>query len=187
MQIQYPELGICGLSCRLCPSYHAQGASRCGGCKSANRMAVGCPFITCAVKQKGIEFCWECAEGETCPKWRRHRTASTQYDSFVCYQKLEENIALVQRAGVNAFEKTQQARAKLLRHMLDQFNEGRSKTYYSIAATVMEIAELQTALAQAKRAAATMPLKERAKLLHALLDEIAASKQYVLKLRKPKP
>lgn len=57
MQVDYPEIGICGLSCRLCPSYHIEGKSRCAGCKSANRMAVGCPFITCAVKKKGIEFC----------------------------------------------------------------------------------------------------------------------------------
>jgi hypothetical protein len=27
-------------------------------------MAVGCPFITCAVKKKGIEFCWDCEENE---------------------------------------------------------------------------------------------------------------------------
>lgn len=186
MQIKYPEIGICGLSCRLCPSYHSQAESRCGGCKSSSRMAVGCPFITCAVKNKGIEFCWECEEGETCDKWHAHRKASRTRDSFVCYQKLEDNIAFVQRDGVKEFERLQKARERVLRHILDGFNEGRSKTYYSIAATVMEIEELKTALSQAKAQSKGLALKEKSLVLHSLLDEIAERKQYILKLRKGK-
>ena len=186
MQIKYPEIGICGLSCRLCPSYHAQGESKCGGCKSANRMAVGCPFITCAVKRKGIEFCWQCEESETCQKWCDHRQAGRKYDSFVCYQKLEANIAFIRRDGVKAFERTQKAREKLLREMLQEFNDGRSKAYYSITATVMEIEELKSALSQAMSNSAGLGMKERSKVLHSLLDEIAERKHYVLKLRKQK-
>ncbi len=184
MRIKYPEIGICGLSCRLCPSYHAQGESRCGGCKSANRMAVGCPFITCAVRRKEIEFCWECEESETCAKWRAHRQASLKYDSFVCYQRLEENIAFIERDGVKAFGNAQKAREKLLVEMLNGFNDGRSKTYYSIAATVMEIGELKGALSVAQSRAGGMEMKEKCKLLHSLLDDIAARKHYTLKLRK---
>ena len=54
MQFKYPEIGICGLSCRLCPMHNTETESRCLGCKSSSRMAVGCPFITCAIKNKGI-------------------------------------------------------------------------------------------------------------------------------------
>jgi hypothetical protein len=186
MQIKYPEIGLCGLSCRLCPSYHAKGESRCGGCKSKSRMAVGCPFITCAVKRRGIEFCWECEEGETCAKWREHRAFSETYDTFVCYQKLEDNIAFIQQNGVKKFDQAQKARERLLRDMLVEFNEGRSKTYYSIAATVMEIAELKTALSQAKSQSTGLEMKEKSQVLHSRLDEVAESKQYVLKLRKHK-
>ena len=184
LQIKYPEIGICGLSCRLCPSFHSQGESRCGGCKSVNRIAVGCPFITCAVKRKHIEFCWECNESETCDKWRKHRNASKKHDSFVCYQKLDDNIAFIQRDGVIAFERTQQAREKLLRAMLQGFNDGRSKTYYSIAATVMEIEELKTALSTARKKPSGMGTTEKSKVLHSLLDDVAKKKHYILKLRK---
>ena len=58
MEPQHVETGVCGLSCRLCPRHHMEGESRCSGCKGEMRMAVGCPFITCALKRKGIEFCW---------------------------------------------------------------------------------------------------------------------------------
>jgi hypothetical protein len=38
MKIKYPEIGICGLSCRLCPHYHIEGESKGGGCKTESRI-----------------------------------------------------------------------------------------------------------------------------------------------------
>ncbi len=184
MPIEYPEIGICGLSCRLCPNYHTEGESKCGGCKSAYRMGAGCPFITCAVKKKGLEFCWQCAESDACEKWRKHREASREHDSFVCYQKLEANIAFIRQHGVAAFQETQQNRERLLDEMLRDFNEGRSKRYYCVAATVLEIEELETALAQAGENSTGLAIKDKAKVLHAILDEIAENRRYCLRLRK---
>jgi len=184
MKIEYPGIGICGLSCRLCPTYHIDGKSRCFGCKSEFRMAVGCPFITCAVKKKEIEFCWDCEENETCEKWRHHREFSKKYDTFKCYQKLEDNISFIQKNGVDEFEKLQKTREKLLKEMLRDFNEGRSKRYYCIATTVLEIDELKEALDQAKKQAKSLGIKERSKVLHSLIDETAKRKNYLLKLRK---
>jgi hypothetical protein len=182
--IEYPAIGICGLSCRLCPTYHAVGKSRCGGCKSAYRMGAGCPFITCALKRKGIEFCWQCGEGETCERWLGHRAYSREHDTFVCYQNLEENIAAVRRDGVRRFQEVQQVREQLLIEMLRGFNEGRSKRLYCIAATVLELDELRAALAQAEVDAGELDLKGRARALHAILARIARQRGYHLKLRK---
>jgi len=184
MNIQYPEIGICGLSCRLCPCFHTQGASRCVGCKSDYRMGAGCPFITCAVKRKGIEFCWDCAEGETCPRWAGHRQFRLEHDTFVSYQKLEDNIRFVRQHGIEPFEADQKQREQILRAMLAEFNEGRSKRLYSIAATVMEIEELEAALLQARNTSQGMDIKEKARVLHTILNAIASEKRYVLTLRK---
>jgi len=184
MITKYPEIGICGLSCRLCPRYHTESKSRCGGCKSEFRMSAGCPFITCAIKKKGIEFCWQCKENETCEKWRKHRGFSKQVDSFICYQKLEDNIAFIQKNGVNEFEKLQKTRENLLKDMLQKFNEGRSKSYYCIAATVLEIEELEEALTKAKKDSTGLEIKASSKVLHSILNEIAERKNYYLKLRK---
>ncbi|UCD14553.1 MAG: DUF3795 domain-containing protein [Thermoplasmatales archaeon] len=184
MTIKYPEIGICGLSCRLCPRYHTETESKCGGCKSKVRMAVGCPFITCAIKRKDIEFCWECNENKLCEKWRKHREAGKQHDSFKCYQKLEDNISLIQKNGISDFQKEQKIREELLKEMLKDFNEGRSKNYYCIAITILEIEELKDALTKAKINSNKLDIKERSKALHSLLDEIAEKKKYFLKLRK---
>jgi len=184
MTISYPEIAICGLSCRLCPHYHTEGRSRCGGCKTESRISAGCPFITCALKKKGVEFCWDCKEQETCEKWARHRKAGKTADSFKCYQTLEDDIAFIQKDGVEAFENLQKKRESLLNEMLAEFNEGRSKSYYCIAATVLTMAELEKALAEAKKKSLGLLLKEKAGVLHALLDDVARQRNSLLKLRK---
>lgn len=184
MQIEYTQIGICGLSCRLCPRYHTETKSKCAGCKSENRMVVGCPFITCAVKKKEIEFCWDCEENKTCEKWKNHREFGKQHDTFKCYQKLENNISFIQKHGVIEFEKVQKTREKLLKEMLQNFNDGRSKNYYCIAVTIFEIEELKKALTKAKKDSVGLEIKGKSKILHSVLNEIAGRKNYCLKLRK---
>ncbi len=184
MAFKYPEVGVCGLSCRLCPRHYTKGKSRCGGCKSDYRMAIGCPFITCAVKRKGLEFCWECKENKTCEKWNNHREFSKQYDTFKCYQKLEEDIVFIQINGIEEFERLQKIREETLKEMLLDFDEGRSKSYYCIAASVLEIEDLKKVLKEAKEKSRGLEIKEKSKVLHSLIDTVARRKNHFLKLRK---
>jgi hypothetical protein len=68
--------------------------------------------------------------------------------------------------------------------MLDGFNEGRLKSYFYLAATVMEVDELENALEVARVGSISFDIKEKARLLHSILDSTAAEKKYYLKLRK---
>ena len=88
------------------------------------------------------------------------------------------------RNGVPDFENDQIVRETLLRRILEEFNDGRSKSYYCIAATVMEIRELEKALAEAESNSAGFNKKGKAKLMHSLLDKVAERKSYYLQLRK---
>ena len=184
MTIRYSEIGVCGFSCRLCPSYHTEAASRCGGCKTKMRMAVGCPFITCAVKKKGIEFCWDCEESLSCEKWGKHRDAGKQHDSFKCYQKLEDDIRFIQENGVDNFEEVQKLREQLLGQMLSEFNEGRSKSYYCIAATILGIEELEEVIGKACKESNGLDIRGKSKVMHSMLDSIASKNKYYIRLRK---
>lgn len=184
MDIGYPEIGVCGLSCRLCPTYNSISASRCAGCKSEGRMKVGCPLITCAVKRKGIEFCWQCPDHDNCEKWHSHREWGRSHDSFVCYQRLENNIFFIEHQGVFAFAADQEERQRLLSIMLAEFNEGRSKSFYCIAATVMGIQEIMRAIDLARDESKGADIKTKSKALHAILGKIAQERNYSLKLRK---
>ena len=147
-------------------------------------MAVGCPFITCAVKRKRIEFCWDCKEHDICKKWKQHRESGKRRDSFKSYQTLEDDILFIQNNGINEFENTQKTRELLLRDMLRQFNEGRSKSYYCIATTVLNTAELKEAIDWAKKHSKGLSVKEKSRILHSILDSTAKKENRVLKLRK---
>ena len=147
-------------------------------------MGAGCPFITCALKKKGIEFCWDCTEPTTCEAWMNHRESGKKVDSFTCYQNLEDAIAFMQKNGVDEFEKAQKIKENLINGMLREFNDGRSKSYYCIAATVMETGELEEALTLARQNSDGLNIKEKTRVLHSVLDEIARQKNYYLKLRK---
>jgi hypothetical protein len=68
--------------------------------------------------------------------------------------------------------------------MLAEFNEGRSKIYYCIAATVMDMDELREVLGRAREQSTGLDTKARSVLLHSMLDEIARRKGYLLKLRR---
>jgi hypothetical protein len=184
VKIKYPEIGICGLSCRFCPHYQTNAKSKCHGCKSKDRMALGCPFITCAVKKKGIEFCFECEESSTCELWKNHRENGKKSDSFVCYQELEANVSFIKEYGVDKFERIQKDKEKLLKRMLSEFDDGRSKSYYCIATTILNENELNKALSKAESEAEGLDQKEKAKLLHSILDDIAVKKGKCIKLRK---
>ena len=147
-------------------------------------MGAGCPFITCAIKKKGIEFCWRCKERTSCKKWSKHREVSKRIDSFKCYQTLEADISFIIENGVDEFEKNQKIREKLLKDMLQNFNEGRSKSFYCIAATILQIEELDAAVIQAKKVSEKFDIKDKSKTFHSILDEVAKNKHYLLELRK---
>ena len=147
-------------------------------------MSVGCPFITCAIKKKGIEFCWECKDSNTCEKWKKHREFGKVKDSFKCYQTLETDISFIIKNGLDEFIKQQKIREKYLKEMISKYNEGQSKSYYCIASTVFEINELKEALEKARKETKGLGVKEKALFLHKIIDEIAKEKKYNLKLRK---
>ena len=136
MEAKYKEIGVCGLACRLCPGYVMKTKSKCHGCKTDWRLRGPCSILHCAVK-RNIEFCGDCKENKSCEKWKKHRESGKIYDSFKCYQKLEEDINFIQIHGLIEYRKSQKIRESLLWKMLDQFNEGRSKSYYCIATTVL--------------------------------------------------
>lgn len=184
MQIAHVEVGVCGLSCRLCPAYHRETKSRCPGCKSEYRIGAACAFLNCAIKKKGIEFCGFCLEKTNCEKWRKHRETGKRADSFVSYQKLEDNIAYIEKHGMLDFEKQQKKKEEILRTMLKEFNDGKSKNLYCVAATIIEIEELKTVLQEAQERTRNLELKEKNQVLYKLLDYIATRDNLKLKLRK---
>ena len=187
---KYPTLGCCGLDCGLCPRYYIKGRSRCPGCCGPDffNKHPGCGHITCCVKKKSLEVCGEC-DDFPCSKfdlWFGNEAG----DSFVTHKKTEPNLYFIKKHGVKKFIEQQKERIKLLEEMLEGFNEGRSRSFYCIAATLLSIDDIKKLIDLAKKEVKTLgvrkdDVKSKAKILRETIQDVADEKGVDLKLRKP--
>ncbi len=183
---RYPTLGCCGLDCGLCPRYHTVSSSRCPGCCGPGffNKRSSCPFITCCAEKKRLETCAQCDEFP-CSRFK----GGDRSDSFVTKQRSLPNLNMVKEGGLEQFIKQQRQRIKLLEVMLKEFNEGRSKNLYCLAAALLPIADIEVSLTKAEQEAQDNSIKPeniktRANILRRFLNSTANERGVELKLRK---
>ena len=188
---KYPTLGCCGLDCGLCPRYYTEGDSRCPGCCGSDffNKHPGCGHITCCVKKHNLEVCTLC-DDFPCDKFKSW-FGNEAYDSFLTHRKVESNLYFIKKHGLEAFIKQQKERIKILKELLDEFNDNRSKSYYCIATTLLPIEDIKKSVDNAKRDIKNLNIKKddyktKAKILKKNIQEIADKKNIDLKLRKTK-
>lgn len=186
----YPTLGCCGLDCGLCPRYYTTGSSKCPGCCGQDffNKHPSCSYITCCVKKKNLEVCAQC-DNFPCSKFESLLTDGTEYDSFLTYKKVNSNLSYVKKYGIDKFINQQKDRIKLLGIMLKHYNEGRSKSFYCIATTLLPIKDLETSLNETEQKLKaskikTHDIKAKSKIIKNLLIDFADKKGIELKLRK---
>ncbi len=178
----YPTIGVCGLDCGLCPRYYTQGPSRCPGCGGLgfSNKHPSCSFITCCVKKKKLEVCGQCAEFpcakfKTKQDYRRGESLSYPPD-----RKVLSNLRFIKEKGINEFMKQQRQRIRLLQTMIDEYDDGRSRSFFCRAAALLAPAALKKTLHAAKRAKAGN-VRDNAKALKTLLEEVAVSEKLALR------
>jgi len=98
-------------------------------------------------------------------------------------------LNFIKEQGIDEFVKQQKRRIELLEIMLKHFNEGRSKSFYCIATTLLSIEDLETALDKTKQEIkaeniGTDDFKTRSKIFKGFLNNSATSEGIELKLRK---
>jgi len=182
---KYPTIACCGLDCGLCPRYYTEGPSRCPGCCGPDFFKVnpGCGYITCCVKKRKLEVCAECLDF---PCKRFDGWFGTKpYDSWICHRKAEPNLKFIKEKGLKEFIKQQQKRIDLLKTMLNDFNDGRSKSFFCLSATLLSIQGLESAIKEVSVKTKKEDMKTRAKALKEKLKEIAEKEKVELKLIKP--
>jgi hypothetical protein len=179
---RYPTIGVCGLDCGLCPRYYTAGPSRCPGCDGPDFRSKhpSCSFITCCVKKKkNLEVCGQCPDFP-CPKFKseeeyRHVKESPSYPP---QSNILPNLNAIKEHGIESFIQQQRRRIELLEKMIEDFDDGRSRSYYCRSAASLDPADLESSLAaavQRVKADYIKPndVKTKAKLLRSLLDELA--------------
>lgn len=168
----HPTIGCCGIDCGLCPRYYTDGASRCPGCCGEGFASKhpSCGYITCCVNKRGHEVCAECADF-SCRKFDKE---TGERDSFVTHRKIMPNQRMIAEVGMGAFIHQQQQRIAFLKTALSRYDDGRSKSFLCLAATLLSTDGLSEALA----------LAGKGESLKAVLIHLAEDEGQELKLRK---
>lgn len=175
----YPTIGVCGLDCGLCPRYYIVGVSRCPGCAGPDffNKHPSCSFITCCVKKRGLEVCAECSEFP-CSKFKSSEEYQRlkQSPSYSPYKKVMPNLNFIRKHGVKKFIEQQGKRIESLETMIENFDDGRSKSFFCKAAALLDLASLRSSLDKATKKIKANNIrqndvKSRARILKAILEE----------------
>jgi len=186
----YPTVGCCGLDCGLCPRYYTIGSSKCPGCCGPDffNKHPSCSYITCCVTKKRLEACGQCGEFP-CSKFDPWLEKGGEYDSFLTHKKAKPNLDFIRTNGLERFIEQQRKRIGLLEKMLKNFDDGRSKSFYCIATTLLPITDLETSLEKTEQRLKTDKVnlddtRTTSKILKGFLSESAARNEVELRLRK---
>jgi hypothetical protein len=178
---KYPSIGVCGLDCGLCPRYYTVGSSRCPGCGGNEFFSrhPSCSFITCCVKKKNLEVCAECM-GFPCSKFKRDEEYQQlkESSSYPSCKKVMWNLNFIKTYGIGKFMEQQECRIKLLETMIENFDDGRSRSFFCKAAALHEVAILSSSIEKATRKINTDNInrndtKTKAKIFKEILYEMA--------------
>jgi len=178
---KYETIGACGIDCGLCPRFYTQGNSRCPGCGGLNfkEKHPSCGALTCCVKN-GFETCADCKDFPC----QRFKSESTGYDTFVTHKKMFSNIEDIKENGIEQFIEKQKIRIDILNDFLINYDDGRTKSFFSQTCALLPINKLSEIQAKAKNEIANAELKERNRLIKKSITQIADVLNIDLKLNK---
>lgn len=184
---KYPTIGVCGLDCGLCPRYYTQGTSRCPGCGGPDfsTKRPSCSFITCCIKKKGHEVCAECSEFP-CSKFKTDEEYQElkESSSYPSSKVVMLNLDFIKAHGVKKFIEQQEKRIELLERMIDNFDDGRSRSFFCKAACLQDLTSLESALNKAVRRIKKDRIKRAdTKIRARILRETLNQGTYALRVR----
>ncbi len=178
---KYPTIGVCGLDCGLCPRYYTKGPSRCPGCGGPDFLNKhpSCSFITCCVKKKNLEACGQCPDFP-CSKFKTDEEYQQidESSSYPSYRVIMRNLNFVKDHGIKEFIGRQKKRIKLLEKMIENYDDGRSRSFFCRAACLLDLTSLESSYNEAIQKIKTDKIKKddiklKAKILRENLSEIA--------------
>ena len=88
--------------------------------------------------------------------------------------------------GTERYHSEPKEKMQILRYLLDNFNDGRRKSFFCMAVNLIEIEDLKSAVKEIEEEVSgkELTVKEKAVISVEILKSAAARKNIVLKLRK---
>ncbi len=170
---------LCGLNCGLCPMHLNKYCPGCGGGEGNQ----SCKIAKCSLEHNGVEYCFQCSK-YPCEKYSH----IDDFDSFITHRNRRADLKKAKEIGIEAYNAEQLEKIKILDILLSGFNDGRKKTLFCTAVTLLDLQELREVLRQIENRSdlETLTLKEKSAFAAELLKAAAAKKNIELKLRKKK-
>ncbi len=166
---------LCGLNCGLCSMHLGGHCPGCGG-GAGNQP---CKIAKCSLEHGKIAYCNQC-ESFPCEKY----SGEDEYDSFITYRNRYRDFEKLKKIGVKAYQEEQREKAAILKELLENYNDGRKKTFFCLAVNLLELNDLRKVMGQIKEDAPELSVKEKAARMAGLFQEAAAQKGISIKLRK---
>ena len=179
--------GCCGLYCGLCPRYQSKAASRCLSCHLGEQHSY-CSVYRCCVTRRGHFTCADCDE-VPCERLLRVLGVEEELDSFLSHKPALPNLNRIREVGLETYLEEQKERRLLVEHLLANYNEGRSMSFYCTACALMPPDLIRQAIGEMERMLANRQvdgsdLKAKAKAMTSSIQGLASQAGTDLKLRK---
>lgn len=174
--------GCCGIFCGLCTKYQSKSPSRCIGCRSGEQHS-WCSIYRCCVTKKGLTTCAECEE-YPCERYSRRGWGTDQWS-----RTAQESLNSIRETGMEDWLEKQRKRRLLVEHLLQNYNEGRSMSFYCLATMLMPLELINGALDKLNKGLASNQLnradmKTKAKTLRGIIQGVAQQHGIELRLKQ---
>jgi len=101
------------------------------------------------------------------------------------HRPIEANLLFIRERGIKEFARLELEKQEFLRHLLANYDECRSKSFYCTSCQLMPLDRLKEALKEVEaEVTQDTPLKEKAKALRAAISNTAERLGINLRLRK---
>ena len=163
-------VGCCGIYCGLCNKYQSKAPSRCIGCKLGEQHS-WCSIWNCCVRKHGFETCVECREIFNCAIFSRRKVAA--------WIPAADNLRHIKQIGLEKWLNKQKERQRLVEGLLQNYNDGRSMSFYCNVCARMSVDLIDRAIGESRKKLASEQIgvsdvKSKAKSLRAIIRDLAA-------------
>ena len=171
---------LCGLNCGLCTMRIGEYCPGCGGGEGNQ----GCAIARCSLLHNGVKYCFQCDE-YPCEKYQ----GADEYDSFITHRNQISDLARAAEIGIEAYSEEQRQKSEILQFLLENFNDGRRKTFYCLAVNLLKLEDLELVMNQVdglttKPGWEDLSEKEQVKQVVPLISDLASQRNIELVLRK---
>ena len=141
-----------------------------------------CGYVTCCVIKREFEVCSDCNE-YPCSRFDGERKG---FGSFVTHRKVFYNLDYIKSNGIESFVEQQKSRMDILTDFLDEFDDGRSKSFFCLSCTLLPLDKLQETEQHMSDFKDLTKIKEKNKLIKKKLLTVAENINIILKLNNKK-